>query len=125
MHIFFSGIGGTAIGPLALIAKEAGFEVSGSDSQDSQYIKYLKKHGVTIIHIGQSRANISGVHDKKPIDWFVHSSAVNGDHEELKFVQDQDIKASKRDELINLILEEKHLKLIAVAGTHGKTTTTA
>jgi UDP-N-acetylmuramate-alanine ligase len=48
MHIFFSGIGGTAIGPLALIAKQAGFEVSGSDKQDSQYIQYLKKHGVMI-----------------------------------------------------------------------------
>jgi len=125
MHIFFSGIGGTAIGPLALIAKEAGFEVSGSDSQDSQYIDYLRKHGVSDIHIGQSRDQIAAVHDKKPIDWFVHSSAVKDDNAELKFVHDQTIKTSKRDELINLILKEKHLKLIAVAGTHGKTTTTA
>ncbi len=125
MHIFFSGIGGTGIGPLALIAKQAGFEVSGSDSQDSQYIEYLRKNGLKDIQIGQSRANISAVHSKKPIDWFVHSSAVKGDHEELKFVKEQNIKSSKRDEFINLVLQEKHLKLIAVAGTHGKTTTTA
>ena len=46
MHIFFSGIGGTAIGPLAQIAQQAGYEVSGSDKQASQYIDYLKKHGI-------------------------------------------------------------------------------
>lgn len=125
MHIYFSGIGGTAIGPLALIAKQAGFEVSGSDLQDSQYINYLRKHGISNIHIGQSRDEMAEVHQKKPIDWIVHSSAVHKDSEELKFAEDQSIKTSKRDELINLILKEKHLKLIAIAGTHGKTTTTA
>jgi UDP-N-acetylmuramate--alanine ligase len=55
----------------------------------------------------------------------VHSSALPADHPELRFCREQDIKVSKRDELLNLILEEKGLKLIAVAGTHGKTTTTA
>lgn len=128
MHIFFSGIGGTAIGPLALIAKEAGFEVSGSDKQDSQYIQYLKKHGLDDIHIGQTEAQIAEIHAKKPIDWYVYSSAVekeNPDAPELQFVANQNIKKSKRDELINLILTEKRLKLIAIAGTHGKTTTTA
>lgn len=128
MHIFFSGIGGTAIGPLALIAKEAGYDVSGSDKQDSQYIDYLKKHGLSDIHIGQSRENIAKIHDKKPIDWFVYTSALpleNPDAPELVFCQEQGIKTSKRDELLNEILHQKRLKLIAVAGTHGKTTTTA
>lgn len=125
LHIYFSGIGGTAIGPLALIAKEAGFVVSGSDSQDSQYIDYLKKHGVTNIHIGQTWDNIAGIHNKKPIDWFVYSSAVGSENAEMKFATEQAIKTSKRDELINLILSEKSLKLVAVAGTHGKTTATA
>jgi UDP-N-acetylmuramate--alanine ligase len=128
MHIYFSGIGGTAIGPLALIAKQAGFKVSGSDKQDSQYIKYLKKHDVTDIHIGQDLEQIAAVHDKNPIDWFVYSSAItmeNPNPPELLFCREQNIKTSKRDELINLILTEKKLKLIAVAGTHGKTTTTA
>lgn len=125
MHIYFSGIGGTAIGPLALIAKHAGFEVSGSDSQDSQYIEYLRKHGIKDIHIGQSVGRIEHVHNRKPIDWLVHSSAVNPGSAELVFAREQKIKISKRDELINLILEKKFLKLIAIAGTHGKTTTTA
>ncbi len=128
MHIFFSGIGGTAIGPLALIARQAGYEVSGSDKQESQYVDYLRKHGVTDIQIGQQYEQIAGVHSKNPIDWYVYSSAVaieNPEHPEFQFVRDQKIKMSKRDELLNQILDDKHLKLIAVAGTHGKTTTTA
>jgi UDP-N-acetylmuramate--alanine ligase len=128
MHIYFSGIGGTAIGPLALIAKQAGYTVSGSDKQDSQYIEYLKKHGISDIHIGQDRTAIAKVHDNKPIDWFVYTSALpleNPNAPELEFCAEQDIKASKRDELLNFILQDKKLKLIAIAGTHGKTTTTA
>ncbi|CAN5676399.1 UDP-N-acetylmuramate--L-alanine ligase [soil metagenome] len=128
MHIFFSGIGGTAIGPLALIASQAGFKVSGSDKQDSQYVEYLRKKGISDISIGQSYNHIQSVHEQHPIDWYVYSSAViieNPDAPELQFCHQQSIKTSKRDELINLILQEKQLKLIAVAGTHGKTTTTA
>ena len=110
MHIFFSGIGGTAIGPLALIAKQAGYEVSGSDKQDSQYIEYLRKKGLTNIHIGQDKETISAVHDKNPIDWYVYSSAVaieNADAPELQFVTEQNIKHSKRDELLNQIITDK------------------
>ena len=128
MHIYFSGIGGTGIGPLALIAKQAGYDVSGSDKQDSQYIQYLKKHGITDIHIGQDRETIAAAHDKQPIDWFVYTSALpleNPNAPELLFCKEQDIRVSKRDEMLNAILGDKQLKLIAVAGTHGKSTATA
>ena len=128
MHIFFSGIGGAGIGPLALVAKQAGYEVSGSDKQDSQYIAYLKKHGVSDVSIGQSSEYIAGVHDRSPIDWYVYSSAVaieQPDAPEFAFCREQNIHMSKRDELLNQIISDKHLRLIAVAGTHGKTTTTA
>lgn len=125
MHIYFSGIGGAGIGPLALIAMQAGYMVSGSDKQYSQYISYLKKHGIKDINIGQSLDQISAVHTKTPIDWYVYSSAINQDAPELQYCHEQRIKISKRDELLNTILEQKHLKLIAIAGTHGKTTTTA
>lgn len=128
MHIYFSGIGGAGIGPLAQIAHQAGYRVSGSDKRDSQYIRYLKKHGITGIHIGQDREAIAAVHDKQPIDWFVYTSALpleNPDAPELAYCREQDIKTSKRDELLNRILAEQKLELIAIAGTHGKTTTTA
>jgi UDP-N-acetylmuramate--alanine ligase len=128
MHIYFSGIGGTAIGPLALIAHQAGYQVSGSDKQDSQYIEYLRSHGITNIHIDQTTAGIQAVHQALPIDWVVYSSAVaieNPNHPELLFAQEQSIRHSKRDALLNQILTDSGKKLIAVAGTHGKTTTTA
>jgi UDP-N-acetylmuramate--alanine ligase len=128
MHIFFSGIGGAGIGPLAQIALQAGYEVSGSDKQNSQYIDYLRKNGISDIYIGQKRENIAALHEKNPIDWFVYTSALkleSANPAELEFCTEQSIKISKRDELLNQILADKNLKLIAVAGTHGKTTTTA
>lgn len=128
MHIFFSGIGGTGIGPLALIAKQAGFDVSGSDKQDSSYVHYLRDQGITDIHIGQSHQAIAEVHAGRPIDWYVYSAAVaieQPDAPEFAFCRSHGIRLSLRDELINLILEQKQLKLVAIAGTHGKTTTTA
>lgn len=128
MHIYFSGIGGTGIGPLALIAHKAGYDVSGSDKQDSAYIDYLRQHGVSDIHIGQSKEQIAEVHARKPIDWFVYTAALpmeQPDAPELTFCEEQHIRATKRDEFLNALLEEKQLKLIAIAGTHGKTTTTA
>lgn len=128
MHIYFSGIGGAGIGPLAQIAHQAGYQISGSDKQDSSYIHYLRDHGVANIHIGQSRQAIATINQRQPIDWLVYSSALpleNPDAPELAYCAEMGIKTSKRDELLNLILQEKKLELIAVAGTHGKTTTTA
>lgn len=128
MHIYFSGIGGAAISALAVIAKQAGYEVSGSDARNSQYLEYLRKKGIENIHVGLTREQIEQVHNKKPIDWFVYGSAQPldfPDNPEFKFVDEKGIKKSKRDELLNEILSQKSLKLIAIAGTHGKTTTTA
>lgn len=128
MHVFFSGIGGTAIGPLALIAKQAGYSVSGSDKQDSDYINYLRSHGVTSITIGQNKADIAATHAHTPIDWLVYSSAVAMENEsspELKFCQERGIRTSKRDEFLAEFLRQQNQQMIAIAGTHGKTTTTA
>ncbi len=128
MHIYFSGIGGTAISSLALIAHEAGYEVSGSDARPSQYLDYLREHGVTDTHMGVDADFIASVHAKKPIDWFVYGSAQPmdfPDHPEFEFCRRQGIKMSKRDEFLSRLIKDKGLKLIAVAGTHGKTTTTA
>lgn len=127
MHIYFSGIG-AGTGPLALLAKQAGYKISGSDKQDSEYVEYLKKHGIDSIHIGQSEESIQSVHESEPIDWLVYSSAVvkeNPNHPELLFAQENGIVSSKRDEFINKIIDDTGLKMIAIAGTHGKTTTTA
>jgi len=127
MHVYFSGIGGAGIGPLALIAKQAGYQVSGSDAKDSKYLEDLKQAGIDV-HIGQSRDQIAKIHSKSPIDWFVYSSALpktDPDHPERRFCRDNGIRTSRRDDLLNEIIASQKLKLIAIAGTHGKTTTTA
>lgn len=127
MHIYFSGIGGHAIGPLAMIAKQAGYEVSGSDKQQSIETDMLQQAGIAV-HIGQSAQHIATLHAAHPIDWLVYSSALpreNPNHPELVFAAKHAIKHTKRDELLNKIIEEHNLKLLAIAGTHGKTTTTA
>lgn len=112
---------------LATLAKDAGYEVSGSDIQITQNFGLLKSRGITDINVGQASEQIAETNRKKPIDWFVYSSALNSvkDHPELEFCKANDIKISKRDELINQIISDKNLKLVAIAGTHGKTTTTA
>ena len=128
MHIYFSGIGGAGISSAALLAHQAGFTVSGSDKQDGSYIHYLQKAGVRDIAIGQSYQHIAATHAAKPIDWFVYTSALTMEQQdapELRFCREHGIKTSKRDEFLNMLIQKKNQKLIAVAGTHGKSTTTA
>ncbi len=123
MHIYFSGIGGVGIGPLALLALDAGYTVSGSDLAESDMITLVADRGANI-HIGQELEDISKVHSTTPIDWFVYSAALKDDHTELTFARNQNIRLSKRAEFLNTLLKDLDLKLVAVSGTHGKTTTT-
>lgn len=123
MRIYFSGIGGVGIGPLAEIAADAGYNLCGSDREPSLMTKMLDKRGV-FVSFDQSGSFLKSEHEKQPFDWFVHTAALPNDHPEIVFAKQQGIKTSKRDELLAHIINEKNLKLIAVAGTHGKTTTT-
>lgn len=123
-HIYFSGIGGAGLGPLAEIAQDAGFNVSGSDLRESLFTNQLEKRGMDIV-FEQTRNNIEAENLTNPIDWLVYSSALTKDHSELVYAQENDIKISKRDEFLNEFLQAQSLQLIAVAGTHGKTTTTS
>lgn len=124
MHIFISGIGGTGLGPLAMIALDAGHEVSGSDLKESAYSLELKQRGVNVTY-EQTRKNIEAEHLTNPIDWFVYTSALPEDAPELLFAREKGIRTSKRDVFLSGFFKSKGLKLIAIAGTHGKTTTTA
>jgi UDP-N-acetylmuramate--alanine ligase len=122
LHIYFSGIGGTGLSPLAHLALDCGYSVSGSDREESQNIEDLRARGVKI-DVVQSEDEIDLIHQETAIDWIIATSALPQDHPHKAFAAKNIIKISKRHELINLILEQKNLKLIAVAGTHGKTTT--
>lgn len=123
MVIYFSGIGGVGIGPLAEIAHDAGYTVFGSDLLPSPMTEQLETRGVSV-NIGQDGTAIASVHTASPIDWFVHSASVRDDNPELIFAREHGIRTSKRDELLAHIIKEHNLRMIAVAGTHGKTTTT-
>ena len=123
MNIFFSGIGGVGIGPLAQIALDAGYKIQGTDMNPSRLTQLLEDRGVAIAFT-QDGSFLQACHDDQPIDWFVYTAALPSDHPELQLARKLGIKTAKRDELLAHIIKDKELKLIAVAGTHGKTTTT-
>ena len=124
MNIYFSGIGGVGIGALASIAHSAGYGVFGSDQNSSLMIEELSKKNIEI-EIGEQNGDfLKNKFIENSIDWFVYTAALPKDHPELLMAKNLGIKISKRDELLNEIITLKNLKLIAISGTHGKTTTT-
>lgn len=123
MRIYFSGIGGVAIGPLAEMAIGAGHEVCGSDRAAGLMTEALRRDGITV-SFDQSGEFLRSEHQQAPFDWFVYTAALPADHPELVLARQLGIRTSKRDELLAQIIADKQLKLIAVTGTHGKTTTT-
>jgi UDP-N-acetylmuramate--alanine ligase len=124
MRIYFCGIGGVGLGPLAEIARDAGYDVIGSDMAASHTTAELEQSGI-VVSYDQTGANLQTMHDAQAIDWFVYTSSLPADHPELILAQKLGLRVAKRDELLNYIITDKKLRLIAVAGTHGKTTTTA
>jgi UDP-N-acetylmuramate--alanine ligase len=124
MHIYFVGIGGSGLSPLAQLALDCGYEVSGSDLSHSHGTDAVEKRGVSVGYL-QDGSNIRRIHNEKQIDFVVYTAACKPDHAEIQFAHEQGIRIGKRHEFINKILADKNLKMIAIAGTHGKTTTTA
>lgn len=124
MHIYFAGIGGVGVGPLAAIAKEAGYRVSGYDLVNSPMTEKMEEKGIKVA-IGDGLAAITAAHKSQPIDWLVATAALPKNDPILAFARQHHIRISKRDELINQLVKDKRQQLIAVSGTHGKTTTTA
>ncbi len=123
MNIYFSGIGGVGLGPLAEIAHDAGYTVMGSDRETGLMTDKIQSRGIRV-NIGQDGSFLQATHAAQPIDWFVYTSALPPTHPELVLAERLGIRTSRRDELLAYIIQEKQLKLIAVSGTHGKTTAT-
>ena len=123
MNVYFSGLGGVGIGPLVEIARDAGHTVLGSDLEDGLVTQELRERGITV-NIGQDGTFLGTSHRDTPIDWFVHTAALPDDHPELLLAQKLGLRIGKRDEFLAYVIQEKDLKLIAISGTHGKTTTT-
>ena len=125
MNIYISGISGTGMGPLALMAKKAGFTVKGSDRQPGPIVKELEEENIEFEIGAQDGKFLEKCLENGGVDWLVYTSALPKDHPELKLAQEKGIKTSKRDEFIAFLVEKLNLKMVAVAGTHGKTTTTS
>lgn len=124
MNIYISGISGTGMGPLALMAKAAGFTVWGSDLAEGAVYNELIKAGIEV-KIGPQDGDFLRGKLAEGVDWFVYTSALSETHAELVLAREARIKCTKRDDLTAFLVERLGLKMVAVAGTHGKTTTTA
>lgn len=124
MKIYISGISGTGMGPLALMAKAAGYEVCGTDLSRGAIYDELVKAGIEVM-IGEQDGGYLQAKLKQGVDWFCYTSALPEDHSELTLARKSGIKCTKRDDLTAFLVEKLGLKMVAVAGTHGKTTTTS
>ena len=124
MRVYISGISGTGMGPLALFAKNAGFEVVGSDLSRGAVYDELLRAGIEV-SIGEQDGEFLKAQLKKGVDWFVYTSALNEKHPELVLAKEAGVRISKRDDFTAYLVEKLGLKMVAVAGTHGKTTTTS
>lgn len=116
MKIFFIGINGIGMSALAKVMLEKGHEVFGSDISKKEITKDLEEMGVQI-KIGHLDMNIEGM------DCVVYSSAIKKTNSEYIFAKLNNIPMIKRGELLAKLMNEK--KGIAIAGTHGKTSTTS
>ena len=114
--VHFIGIGGTGLSAIARVLLESGYHVTGSDRTLSPLAKALEAEGVRVV-IGHRAENIEGA------QVVVRSSAVPDDNVEVLAARAQGIPVIKRGEFLSSLMSEHYG--IAVAGTHGKTTTTA
>jgi UDP-N-acetylmuramate--alanine ligase len=115
-RIHFIGIGGAGMSGIAEVLHNQGYEISGSDLKESTTTLRLQDMGLKVF-IGHHVANVAGV------DVVVSSSAVNESNPEIIAAREQRIPIVRRAEMLAELMRYRHG--IAVAGTHGKTTTTS
>ncbi len=115
-HIHFVGIGGAGMSGIAEILHNLGYTVSGSDQSDSATSRRLASLGITV-HVGHEAAHIEGA------EAVVTSTAVKGDNPEVIAARARRIPVVPRAVMLAELMRLR--KGIAIAGTHGKTTTTS
>jgi len=115
-HVHFIGIGGTGMSAIALVLLQSGYTVSGSDRQISPLAHALQNAGA-VVYAGHQPENVRGAH------LVVRSSAVMDDNPEVIAARAAGIPVLKRIDFLAQVTAGK--KVVAVAGTHGKTTTTS
>ena len=115
-HIHFVGVGGSGMSPIAEILHKQGYRVSGSDQSESAVTRRLAELGVNV-YIGHAAAHIDGAQA------VVTSTAVKADNPEVQAARARRIPVVARAVLLAELMRLK--QGIAIAGTHGKTTTTS
>jgi len=115
-RIHFVGIGGIGMSGIAEVLLDLGFVVSGSDAKASDTTRRLEEKGA-VVHIGHAEGHVVGS------DVVVISSAVKADNPEVKRARESLVPVIPRAEMLAELMRLKHG--VAVAGSHGKTTTTS
>ncbi len=115
-HYHFVGIGGTGLSAIARVLMEQGHTISGSDRSSGPLADALARDGAAV-RIGHDAAHVEGA------DVVVISSAVAADNPEVAAAQARGIPVRRRSDMIASVMAGQ--TVIAVAGTHGKTTTTS
>lgn len=115
-RLHFVGIGGAGMCGIAEVLANQGYRVSGSDMKDSTVIERLRRCGVSVA-IGHAEANVEGA------DVVVVSSAIDSTNPEIRWAHEHRVPVVRRAEMLAELMRFRHG--IAVAGTHGKTTTTS
>ena len=121
-NVYFIGIGGIGMSALARYFSKIEKHVAGYDKTKTEVTSNLEKNGIQI-HFNDSVALIPKKFQNKKNTLVVFTPAVKSDHLELNFFRDQGFQIMKRAEVLGLIT--KNTFCFAVAGTHGKTTTSA
>jgi UDP-N-acetylmuramate--alanine ligase len=114
--LHFIGIGGAGMSGIAEVLHQNGFTITGSDMADSSVVQYLRNLGIGIF-IGHIGSNVDGA------DLVVYSSAVQKDNAEMVEATKRKIPVIRRAEMLGELMRLKYT--LAIAGTHGKTTTTS
>ena len=115
-RVHFIGIGGAALSAIARLMAQQGVEVSGSDAVDSAVLAALRSEGITCF-VGHAAAQLDGA------DTVIASTAVREDNPEIVEAQRLRLRLWPRSAGLRSVMEGR--RTVAVAGTHGKTTTTA
>lgn len=116
MAFHLMGIGGAGLSALATVLHEAGYAVSGCDRAPSPFVDALRAQGIPV-HLGHDPRHV------RSAEVVVRSSAIPADHPEVRAAEAQGRAVVKREAVIGALMAER--VGLAVAGTHGKTTTTA
>jgi UDP-N-acetylmuramate--alanine ligase len=115
-HLHLMGVGGVGMCGVAEVLLGEGLSVSGCDLADNERTRRLKELGA-VVHVGHDRDHLEG------IDAVVMSAAVPGDEPELLAAIERGLPVIRRAEMLAELMRQR--RGVAVAGTHGKTTTTA